>query len=194
MEPYISDRVVRMEKIVIIGSPGAGKSTFARKLGSILTIKVVHLDRVFWRYDWQEKPRETRIDILQKLVQEKQWLIEGTYLGSSEPRLNKADTIIFLDIPFLLCLERIIKRHRKPDGHPRHDIPDGCIDNLNLFRMLKVLVFPLKGRRTLQKKLREFPKEKVITLQSTKEADDFLAQLKPRASENSKPHYRLSRV
>src|SRR6266851_5121279 len=119
MEPYISDRVVRMEKIVIIGSPGAGKSTFARKLGSILTIKVVHLDRVFWRYDWQEKPRETRIDILQKLVQEKQWLIEGTYLGSSEPRLNKADTIIFLDIPFLLCLERIIKRHRKPRSEER---------------------------------------------------------------------------
>ena len=49
-----------MEKIVIIGSPGAGKSTFARKLGSILKIKVVHLDRVFWQPGWKEKPKILR--------------------------------------------------------------------------------------------------------------------------------------
>ena len=70
-----------MNRVVIIGSPGAGKSTLARKLDSILNINVIHLDRVFWEPGWKEKPRETRIDILQKIVQEKQWIIEGTYLG-----------------------------------------------------------------------------------------------------------------
>ena len=84
-----------MSRVVIIGSPGAGKSTLARDLGRKLNINIVHLDRIFWEQGWKEKPRETRIDILQKIVQEKQWIIEGTYLGASEPRLNASDTIIF---------------------------------------------------------------------------------------------------
>jgi adenylate kinase family enzyme len=89
-----------MNKIVIIGSPAAGKSTLARNLGRILHINVVHLDRVFWEPGWKEKPKDTRIDILQEIVREKQWIIEGTYLGTSESRLNAADTIIFwISIP-----------------------------------------------------------------------------------------------
>src|SRR2546421_9380760 len=137
-----------MEKVVIIGSAGAGKSNIARKLGSKLNIKVVHLDRVFWQRGWKEKPRGTRIDILQDLVREKRWIIEGTYLSSSQARLNAADTIIFLDIPpllclwriikrhleyhKLLCLWRIIKRHLEYQRSSRRDIPEGCTDKLTL--------------------------------------------------------------
>src|SRR5438874_11532330 len=100
-----------MEKIVIIGSPGAGKSTLARKLDSKLKIKVFHLDRCFWQRGWKGETGDTRIDILNRLVlRDKQWIIEGTYLKSSGPRLEAADTIIFLDTPPLVCLWRIFKR------------------------------------------------------------------------------------
>src|SRR5260221_13717615 len=119
-----------MDKIVIIGSSGASKTTLARELGSILKIKVYHMDRFFWQRGWKEKTRDTRIDILQGLVREKRWIIEGTYLSSSEPRLEAADTIIFLDFSPLLCLYRIIKRHRVSHGCPRRDIPEGCTDKL----------------------------------------------------------------
>ncbi len=150
-----------MEKIVIIGSPGAGKTTLARELGPILKIKkVIHLDRLFWKREWKGKTGDIRIDILNRLVQEKRWIIEGTYLCSSGPRLEAADTIIFLDTPPLVCLQRIIKRHREYRGHSRRDIPEGCNDKLTLFRMLKVLVFPLRGRRKLEKELRKYnPKQ-----------------------------------
>ena len=158
-----------MEKIVIIGSPGSGKSTLARKLGRKLQIQVVHLDRKFWLPGWIEKPRDLRIEILEKIVQEKQWIIEGTYLGSSEPRLNAADTIIFLDIEPAKCLQRIIKRHYMCQGHHRHDLNEGCYDKLTLIRVLKVLVFPIRGRRTLIKKLNNYKSKEIIWLHSTKE-------------------------
>ena len=188
-----------MEKIVIIGSAGSGKSTLARTLYAILNIKVVHLDRVFWQPGWKEKPRDTRIDILQNLVQKKRWIIEGTYLSSSGPRLDAADTIIFLDINPFLCLvriirryrpflrlRRIIKRQRECQELMRRDIPYGCTDKLTLFRVLKVLVFPFRGRKTLMQKLPTYHSKKIIWLRSTKEVEDFLAQLEPYAYQKRK--------
>jgi len=167
-----------MDKIAIIGSPGAGKSTLAQQLGKSLNIEIIHLDRYFWRPDWREKPRDARIEILKDLVRKEQWIIEGTYLGASEPRLNAADTIIFLDIPPWLCLHRIRQRHNKYKGQPRPDLPDGCSDNLNLTCVLKVLGFPLRGRRTLKQKLRNYESKQIIWLRSRKEVEDFLAQQK----------------
>ena len=166
-----------MEKIVIIGSAGVGKSTLARDLGFILQINVVHLDRIFWEPGWKEKPRDVRIEILQELVRERQWIIEGTYLGSSEPRLNAADAIIFLDIHPALCLKRIFKRHYEYRGYSRRDIPEGCYDKLSLFRILKVLGFPFKGKRELKQMLllHELGSKHIIRLSSKKEAEDFLA-------------------
>src|SRR5258708_22961088 len=165
-----------MNKIAIIGSPGAGKSTFAKILYSMLKMKVYHLDRLFWKHGWERKDRDTRIDILQALVREKQWIIDGPYLNSSELRLNAADTIIFLDIPPWLCIYRIRQRHNKYKGQPRPDLPDGCSDKLNLTCVLKVLGFPLRGRRTLKQMLRSYKSKRIIRLRSGKEVKDFLAQ------------------
>ena len=174
-----------MDKIVIIGSPGAGKSTFARDLGRILHINVVHLDRVFWEPGWKEKPREVRLDILQEIVRNERWIIEGTYLGSSEPRLKAADTIIFLDTASLVCLSRIIKRYFNQRRF-RRDIPNGCHDKLNLIRILKVLVFPIRGRLMLEHRLRIYKSKQIIRLGSTNEVDSFLAQLDTQPNEKKK--------
>ena len=175
-----------MEKIAIIGSSGTGKTTLARELRPILKIKkVIHLDRLFWQRGWKGKTRDTRIDILQELVREKQWIIEGNYFSSSELHLDATDTllhldaadiIIFLDIPPLLCLQRVIKRHFNYHGLSRRDIPEGCTDKLTLRRMWKVLTFPLHGRRRLIQKLRDYESKRIIWLRSTEEVEDFLAQ------------------
>jgi len=166
-----------MEKIVILGSSGAGKSTLAKELGPILKIKkVIHLDRLFWQRGWKGKTRDTRIDIMQALVREKQWIIEGNYLNASEFHLNAADTIIFLDISPLCCLWNLMKRHREYRGCSRRDIPEGCTDKLTLFLMLKVLIFPLQDRRTIKQKLRNSDSKQIIWLHSGKEVNDFLAQ------------------
>jgi adenylate kinase family enzyme len=165
-----------MDKIAIVGSPGAGKSALAQQLGESLNIETIYLDRYFWQPDWREKPRDARIEILNELVRKERWIIEGTYLGSSEPRLNAADAIIFLDIPLWLCLYRIRQRHKKYKGQARLDLPDGCSDKLNWICVLKVLAFPFRGRRTLKQMLRSYKSKQIIWLRSRKEVKDFLLQ------------------
>lgn len=174
-----------MDKIVIIGSPGAGKSTFAQALGKILDIEVLHLDRYFWSPNWKKYPRQTRITIQQELVGKDRWIIEGTYLGSSDDRLNAADTIIFLDTPWYVCLRQVFQRHFISQTSFRSDIPDGCTDRLSILSILKVLVFPYKGRNLLCRKLNQIharevnasKKKLILTYRSIKEKDEFLLSM-----------------
>jgi len=165
-----------MEKIAIVGPSGAGKTILAQKLSSALKIKAFHLDRLFWHSDWKKETRDNRIDILEKLIQEKQWIIEGTYIHSTDCHLAAADTIIFLDIPPLVCLPRIIKRYRQYHGRPRRDIPEGCSETLTMYRILKILSFPLRERKMLIQKLSDFETKEIIRFRSKKEVEAFVAK------------------
>ncbi|MGB8344932.1 MAG: hypothetical protein WCD86_08610 [Ktedonobacteraceae bacterium] len=176
------------DKIAIIGSPGAGKTTLALQLGKILETPAFHLERYFWLPGWKEKPGDVRIKILEELIQQEQWIIEGTYLRSSEPRLQAADTIIFLDISTWLCLKRIFYRRFKDRRRPRPDLPDGCSGNLNLKRILKVLSFRVRHRRALNRKLHNYKSKQVIRLHSGKEVENFLTRLQQGTEEKRIAH------
>ena len=169
-----------MKRIAIIGSSGAGKSILARDLGSILDIKVIHLDPYFWKPGWEERPKEERVKILQGLVEERQWIIEGTYFATSDMRLKEADTIIFMDMPSWLCFQRVIKRYMSYRKHklPRPDLPEGSPDKLGLLYCLKILFFRFLGRRTIVRKLKEIRNARIITLHSPDEIENFLDELK----------------
>lgn len=170
-----------MDKIVIIGSPGAGKSTFAQQLGQALKIEVFHLDRYFWSGQWKEYPREGRIKIQQDLVRGKErWIMEGSYISSADSRFEAADTIIFLDTKRALCLWRVLKRHVTTyRQYERPDIPEGCTDRVDLIRIIKILAFPYRGRVMLLEKIREQEQNRrkdIRILRSEKHIQDFLRE------------------
>lgn len=170
-----------MEKVVIIGSPGAGKTTLARELGNILEIEVIHLDRHFWNSNWHEIPRSERVKIQAELIQKQKWIIEGTYLDSSDGRLQAADTIIFLDMPRWLCLWQVLKRRFQDQHEPRPDLPEGCKEKIRLRYLAKVLVFPVRGRILFHQKIERLQRQKEIhyhQFTSHCEVDAFLASVR----------------
>jgi adenylate kinase family enzyme len=123
--------LTQMKKISVIGSPGAGKSTFAAELGWITQLPVIHLDKEFWQPGWVEMPREEWRERVSALVEADNWIIDGTYDNSLDIRLPRADAVIFLDFPRYLCIWRICKRFITNFGRACFDMAEGCPEILD---------------------------------------------------------------
>jgi nicotinamide riboside kinase len=104
-----------MRRVVIIGRGASGKSTLARRLGEIIGLPVVELDKVFWRPGLVATPRDEWIVVQEMLVAKEGWIMDGD-LGRFDvvqARLRAADTVIFLDFSFVRCAWRAIRRSRE---------------------------------------------------------------------------------
>lgn len=116
-----------MRKVLVMGSPGAGKSTFARRLGAALGLPVIHLDQLFWNPGWVQTPRPLFREKVEAAVGAPAWVIDGEFhLGHIEARIAAADTVIYLDTPRLICMWRIVLRILRGHGRVRADMPEGC--------------------------------------------------------------------
>ena len=108
-----------MKRIIVIGPPGAGKSTFSRSLASIIKIPLVHLDNIFWKADGSHIDKAEFRDIVQKVMESDAWILDGDYSSTLEMRIKKCDTVFFLSYPKEICLEGIKARV----GKKREDLP-----------------------------------------------------------------------
>lgn len=115
-----------MRRILIIGNPGSGKSTLAGKLGERLGLKVIHLDRHFWTPGWVHVPLRQWVDMVGELVQGDSWIVDGNYARTLDIRLERADSVIWLDFPRIICLYRCLLRVLKSFGRVRPDMAEGC--------------------------------------------------------------------
>jgi adenylate kinase family enzyme len=115
-----------MQRVVIIGSPGAGKSTFARALALRTGLPPIHLDVHFWQPGWvMPAPAEWR-ERLDRIVAEPRWIIDGNYGSALERALPLADTVLWLDPPRHTPLWRAAWRHLTAGGKDRPDRAAGC--------------------------------------------------------------------
>ena len=167
-----------MKKILVIGSGGAGKSTFARRLGERLGLPVIHLDRVYWRAGWVEMPKDEWRRTVEELCARDTWVMDGNYSGTLDVRLEACDTVVFLDLPRTVCTWRIIKRSWRYRGASRPDMGEGCREQLNkdfLLFLLWVWNYPRRSRPKILERLEKFSgSKKIHILRSSAEAESFL--------------------
>src|SRR5690348_5483337 len=100
-----------MRQIDIIGSGGAGKSTLARQLGTKLGIPVYHLDQLYWKSGWVASSPEEFAAKQAAILAKPDWMLDGNFGETMLPRLEAADTVIFLDLPTRVCLWGAIHRY-----------------------------------------------------------------------------------
>ncbi len=164
-----------MRRILVIGSGGAGKSTVARRLGKSLGLEVNHLDKYFWRPGWVKPAPEDWVQTVTELINRDSWIIDGNYSGTLPLRLEKCDTIVFLDMPRLLCLWRIVKRNLQYRRGGRPDIAEGCLEKLDYEFVSWVWNYSRRSRPGIVKLIREHGEGKrVVWLRSNREVEEFL--------------------
>ena len=101
-------------KIYIIGASGSGKTTLAKKISKILKIKYFDLDNIYWKIKFTTcNTEEHRNKEFNKIIKNKDWIIEGVYTKWNKKALEKADTIIWLNINKYKIIFRLIKRELK---------------------------------------------------------------------------------
>lgn len=96
--------MIKIKKVVIIGCPGSGKSTFARKLRDVAKLPLYYLDMLWHKADKTTISTVKFDNQLNQILRLDEWIIDGNYIRTLEVRLEKADTVFFLDYSFEVCL------------------------------------------------------------------------------------------
>lgn len=168
-----------MKRIIIIGSGGSGKSTLARQLGEILKIEVLYLDKLYWQAGWVQPPKDEWNKRVEKFLQADSWIMDGNFNSTMELRIKAADTIIFLDLPRIICIYRAFKRWKKYWNTNRPDMAEGCNEKVDFEFLYWIWNFPNDDKLLIEERLKSFGNGKnIIRLKSPKEVDQFISNVK----------------
>jgi adenylate kinase family enzyme len=174
-----------MKRILIIGCPGAGKTTFACRLAEKTGLPLTHLDRLFWQGEWETVSREEFDARLAAVLAEPVWILDGNYDRTLPLRLSYADTVFFFDLPTVSCLWGVTKRVLTNYGKCRPDMGGHCPERLDkhtreLYR--HVLAFRRNHRAAYRRLLAEAEAKgkTVVTLRSRRAVDAYRKALTDR--------------
>mgnify|MGYP003301272969 CR=1 FL=1 len=121
------------EVVGLLGPNGAGKSTLARKLGEKTGLPVVHLDQIWWAPGhWQHIEKPEFDEKLALELEKPRWILDGNFRRTLEMRLQKCDTVIYLDFSRWACLLGVLKRVITTYGTVRPDMGEGCPERLDV--------------------------------------------------------------
>ena len=166
-----------MERIVIIGCGGAGKSTLARQLGEKLDIPVVHLDKLFWRPGWVQVSKEEFDKLHREVLAREKWIMDGNFDRTMEERITRSDTVIYLDFSRFACLMGVLKRVFTTYGKVRPDMGEGCPERIDWDFLKWVWDFNKNKREKNYRLLNEAEGKETIVLKNRRAVKKFLEQV-----------------
>ena len=162
-----------MKKIIVIGCPGSGKSTFSKALHKLTKIPLYHLDMLFWNADKTTVEKSVFLDRLFKITENGEWIIDGNYGSTMELRMQKCDTVIFLDYPVDVCLDGIKERK----GKPRSDMPwtEDDEDDAEFLEFIKN--YNAQSRPKVIELLKKYSHKDIYIFSDRLQAEEFLNQI-----------------
>lgn len=160
-----------MKKIIVIGCPGSGKSTFSKALQKITGIPLFHLDMMFWNTDKTTVEKSVFLDRLSKVLEKSEWIIDGNYGSTMELRIKECDTVVFLDYPLDVCLSGVRERR----GKARSDMPWVEYDeDAEFIEFIKN--YNLENRPQVMELLKKYSYKNIFIFTNRNEAKEFLSQ------------------
>ena len=158
-----------MQKILVIGCPGAGKSTFSRALQGKIGLPLFHLDMLFWNCDKTNVSREEFDQKLSDILKQDKWIIDGNYGRTLEMRLKECDTVFLLDFPVSVCLSGVELRI----GKPREDMP-WIEQEFDPEFKKEIEEFPSKNLPVIYALFEKYGDKNIVIFKSREEADEYL--------------------
>ena len=163
-----------MKKVIVIGCPGSGKSTFSRELHNITKLPLFHLDMMYWNADKSTVEKSIFLERLKNVIQKEAWIIDGNYASTMELRLQECDTVIFLDYSLEVCLAGIEERK----GKERADMPWVEPEKKDDEEFMKfVRNYNSKNKPEVVELLEKYSYKEIYIFKSREEADGFLDRL-----------------
>lgn len=166
-----------MKRIMVIGCPGSGKSTFSRKLHTITGIPLFHLDMMNWNANRTTVDKAVFRERLSDTIKKSEWIIDGNYGSTIELRLKECDTVIFLDYPLEVCLEGIKERR----GKERTDMPwveSEDEEDVEFIEFIKN--YNSQSKSQVMELLGKYSYKNIFIFLNRNEAEEFLTQIKER--------------
>ena len=158
-----------MKKIIVIGCPGSGKTTFAEKLRDKTGIPLFYLDAIWHKPDRTHISREDFDARLSEILALDSWIIDGNYSRTIERRIAACDTVFLFDLPTQVCLDGAISRL----GKGRYDMPWIDIELDPNFRR-EIEEFPVKNLSVIYDLLEKYNDKNIVIFKSREQSDDFL--------------------
>jgi adenylate kinase family enzyme len=165
-----------MRRVMVIGCSGAGKSTLSRQLSTALRLPLIGLDLHYWKAGWKTTVRPEWRERVAALVAAPEWVMDGNFAGTFDLRMRRADMLIWLDFPRMVCLRRVLARVIRDHGRNRPDLPEGCPEKFDLAFLWYVWTFNAKERPLIAPAIARFGAHlDVIALADDRQVDRFRA-------------------
>lgn len=162
-----------MKKVIVIGCPGSGKSTFSKTLHDITGLPLYHLDMMYWCADGTKVPKHTFMERLNEILETESWIIDGNYGSTMELRMQFCDTVIFLDYPLDVCIDGIKSRK----GKKRSDIPCAMLEDEDKEFIKFIKNYNSESRPTVMELLKKYSHKHIIVFKDRSEANKFLSEM-----------------